>query len=73
MTTHHLILHYDPPRKNSDGRITIERVGGTRQSRPANAEGVRWAREQVEYARRRGFSVDDLALAKVRLAKEKHV
>lgn len=62
-----LMVHYDPPRKGADGRITVERVGSPdRWSRPATAEGVQEAREYVAKARARGFSVNDLALAKAR-------
>lgn len=61
-----LIVHYDRPKRGSDGRITIERVGGGSQSRPANAEALAWARQYIQAARAKGFSVDDLALAKAR-------
>lgn len=62
-----LIVHYDPPRKGTDGRIAVERVGSPdRWSRPATAEGVQEARDYVAAARARGFSVNDLALAKAR-------
>lgn len=71
MSAHHVIVHYAPPRAGSDGRITVERVGGTQQSRPADAAGLDWAREQCECARRRGFSVDDSALARVTALKVK--
>lgn len=72
MSAHHVIVHYAPPRAGSDGRITVERVGGgTPRSRPADASGLEWAREQCECARRRGFSVDDSALARVTALKVK--
>ena len=68
--TSQLIVHYDPPRRGTDGRITVERVGSTdRWSRPATAAGVQEAREYIAKARARGFSVNDLALAKARGAK----
>lgn len=67
MTGAQLIVHYDKPKPGTDGRITVERVGSPdRWSRPATAEGVQEAREYVANARARGFSVNDLALAKAR-------
>lgn len=65
--TSQLIIHYDPPRKGTDGRITVERVGSPDQwSRPATAQGISEAREYIAAARAKGFSVNDLALAKAR-------
>jgi hypothetical protein len=54
-----------PPKRGSDGRITVERVGGAPQSRPATIPGILWALDYAEIAKRKGFTVDCSQLRRV--------
>lgn len=60
-----LIVHYDPPRKGTDGRITVERVGSAdRLHWFLTEKGLGDARDYIKKAREKKFKVDDFVMDK---------